>query len=61
MREDISSIIVTTYTLECTPYSRKCCEEAKETRVGRIALRGVAPFVCVETEEKLDILEGMVS
>ena len=56
MRKRVSGIIVTTQTLQASPYPRKRRKETKESRVARVALAGVVPVVGVKAEEKFDVL-----
>lgn len=51
MRKYVSSILVTTNALQCTPNSRKCREEPKKPRMCRVTLRRIIPMMCIQAEK----------
>jgi hypothetical protein len=47
MRELVTSVFVSTYTLQSTPYTGERSEKANDAQLRRTALRRVLPVVCI--------------
>jgi hypothetical protein len=54
--EDVTSIVIATYTLKSAPDAWETGEETEQARMGRVTHWRVAPRVSVKTEEEFDIL-----
>lgn len=51
VRKDVPGIVITSETLKGTPNSRQSREEAKQSRMTRVALLWICPVRRIQTEE----------
>lgn len=57
MRECIACVVISSKTLQRTPYAREGREKSQNTRMARITLNRIVPVTRIQAEEKLKILD----